>query len=261
MTFNSLRIINTLAFVGVITVNFLAVSLPLNGLTPGDISAKFQSEFAPAGYTFSIWSIIYGLILGIVVWQFVGKNPLKEEALSKIGLRFLANSLLNIAWLFAWHFLQLGLSVVFMIGILYSLIQLNNAISFQISPELKARKWLKAAFGIYIGWICIALIANVAATLIGWQWGHFGFSITFWTGSMIGIGACILIAIALFYQNPFIALAGIWALTGIMVRQIDVHESFTPIAWASITWIMPLFVCLFYAVKWRNTEGGRRIDF
>ncbi|NJN34008.1 MAG: hypothetical protein HC817_06925 [Saprospiraceae bacterium] len=254
MTFNSLRIINTVSFMGVVAVNFLAVSLPLNGLTPGEISAKFQSEFAPAGYTFSIWSIIYGLILGITIWQFVGKNQLKEDAIAKIGFRFSANAFLNAAWLFAWHFLQLGLSVVLMVGILYSLIQLNNVISFQILPELNARKWLKAAFGIYLGWICIALIANVAATLVGWQWQHLGFSITFWTGSMIGIGACILIAIALFYQNPFIALAGIWALTGIMVRQINVNDVFTPIAWASATWIMPLFVSIFYSNRRKKVK-------
>ncbi|MBX2961501.1 MAG: hypothetical protein KF687_03260 [Cyclobacteriaceae bacterium] len=50
--------LNTLALIGVLTVNALANILPINGLNTGQVSALYPSLFTPAGITFSIWSVI-----------------------------------------------------------------------------------------------------------------------------------------------------------------------------------------------------------
>ena len=54
-----LQFFNILAFVLVFVVNVLSNVLPLNGRTAGEISDLLPSYFTPAGYTFSIWSLIY----------------------------------------------------------------------------------------------------------------------------------------------------------------------------------------------------------
>lgn len=62
-------ILNTLGFALVITVNALANILPINGMNTGQISSLYPSLFTPAGITFSIWSVIYLLLLGFVIVQ------------------------------------------------------------------------------------------------------------------------------------------------------------------------------------------------
>jgi hypothetical protein len=42
----------------------MATSLPINGIATGDISDQFPVLFTPAGYVFSIWGVIYLLLLG-----------------------------------------------------------------------------------------------------------------------------------------------------------------------------------------------------
>ena len=52
-------LINWLLFIGVVTVNALANILPINGYNTGQISAFYPNYFVPAGFTFSIWGLIY----------------------------------------------------------------------------------------------------------------------------------------------------------------------------------------------------------
>ena len=50
---------NVLAFILALTVNSLANIIPIGGQTTGEISDKYPTLFTPAGFTFSIWSLIY----------------------------------------------------------------------------------------------------------------------------------------------------------------------------------------------------------
>jgi hypothetical protein len=238
---------NILALALVLWVNFWAVSLPLNGLTPKDISQMFPNEFAPAPITFSIWSIIYSLILGIMVWQFGRKNPLRDQALQKISAVFIINCGLNASWLISWHYLLLWLSVLIMLGILVTLIYLNRLISSQLSPQTPQIWLLKAGFGLYLGWICVATVANATVLLVSTGFKGVFLSETFWTGGMIGIAAIVVALTTWHFKNLFIALAVIWAFAGIIIQQNILHNSFTPISWAALTWAMPLVVSMVYS--------------
>ena len=65
----SLAVYQLLFFAFMITMNALANGLPLNGYTTGAISALYPNLFVPAGFTFSIWGVIYLLLLGYVVYS------------------------------------------------------------------------------------------------------------------------------------------------------------------------------------------------
>ncbi len=242
-----MKILNIIALLAVLTVNYLANALPINGIRTNVISDKNYNEFAPAGITFSIWGVIYSLIIAVMVWQFIGKNAAKEETIQKITLLFIVNCVFNSAWLFMWHYEFLAVSIVVMLGILYTLVRLNTVISFDLAPQTPTRPLLKAAFGVYLGWICIATIANVTTWLVSTHWGAFGLSATFWTGGLIGIGSLIAAYSTWRLRNMFIGIAVIWALLGIIIKQNQLHADFTPISWAAMTWAMPVFVSIFYS--------------
>ena len=65
MSLRTLQIANIIGFVLVIIMNTLANTLPINGFTTGELSALYPNLFVPAGFTFSIWGVIYLLLMRI----------------------------------------------------------------------------------------------------------------------------------------------------------------------------------------------------
>ena len=58
------QVIVVICIIATVIMNGLANALPLNGVTTGEVSGRFQVFFVPAGYVFSIWGLIYvGLAL------------------------------------------------------------------------------------------------------------------------------------------------------------------------------------------------------
>lgn len=208
-----IKYINLILFAGMIVMNYLANALPLNNKTTKELSDSFPNLFVPAGITFSIWGIIYLLLIVYCILQFTGSD---QTAISNISWLFAVSCVLNALWIVAWHYSKLPLSLLVILGMLVSLIYINILIR-----DLPLG-FIKAAFGVYLGWICIATIANVTALLVNYNWKGFGFSEETWTIIMIAAGALIA-SLALYrFNNPFIGLSVIWAFTGIIIkRQAD----------------------------------------
>ncbi|HWR74332.1 MAG TPA: tryptophan-rich sensory protein [Bacteroidales bacterium] len=213
-----IRYINILFFAVMIVMNYLANALPLNGKTTGTLSDSFPNLFVPAGITFSIWGVIYLLLLVFCVVQFTSSG---QAVVSRIGWLFAVSCIFNALWIVAWHYERLPLSLIIMLGLLVSLIWINIIVK-DIPFGL-----IKAAFGIYLGWICIATIANVTALLVTYNWSGFGLSEETWTIIMIIAGALIAALTLWRLDNPFIGLSVVWAFAGIMIkRQVDYRTIF-----------------------------------
>jgi hypothetical protein len=197
-------------------MNYLANALPLNNKTTGELSDSFPNLFVPAGITFSIWGIIYLLIATYCIVQFRDSN---RDTINNIGWLFIISCVLNALWIVCWHFGKLQLSLMVMLGMLVSLIYINILIRdlpFGI---------IKASFGVYLGWICIATIANVTALLVHYSWNGSGISEEIWTIIMIAIGALIVTLTLFRLNNPFIGLSVIWAFGGIILKRQEDFRS------------------------------------
>lgn len=221
-----MKYLNLLLFAGMVVMNYLANALPLNGKTTGELSDAYPNLFVPAGVTFSIWGVIYILLLIFCVVQFTTSH---QAVISRIGWLFGISCIFNALWIVAWHYERLPLSLILMLGLLVSLIWIN--IFIKDMPF----GFFKATFGIYLGWICIATIANVTALLVAYGWGGFGISEETWTIIMIIVGT-VVAALAIWrFDNPFIGLAVVWAFIGIMIkRQADVRSIFITAAVAMV---------------------------
>ena len=207
-----MKYLNLIAFGLMVYMNYLANALPINGKTTGQLSAQYPNLFVPAGITFSIWGVIYLMLLVFVIMQFKVQN---KPLIASIGWLFAISCVLNAAWIVAWHYEQLPLSLLIMLGLLATLVIINlNIMKF---PALFPR----ATFGIYLGWICIATIANVTALLVSYQWGGWGISDQSWAIIMITAGALISMAVIYKLENPFVALAVIWAFVGIILNRVN----------------------------------------
>ncbi|HUS86681.1 MAG TPA: TspO/MBR family protein [Bacteroidales bacterium] len=205
-----IRYLNLLLFAGMIFMNYLANALPMNNKTTGELSDSYPNLFVPAGITFSIWGIIYLLLAGYCIVQFTDRS--KEIALN-IGWLFALTCLFNALWIVAWHYQKLTLSLLIMMALLITLIYINT-----LTRDLPFGV-VKAAFGIYLGWICIAAIANVTALLVNFNWSGFGIPEQAWAIIMIAAGTLIVILTLLRLNNPFIGLSVIWAFAGIIIKR------------------------------------------
>lgn len=208
-----MKYLNLVLFAGMVVMNYLANALPLNGKTTGELSDAYPNLFVPAGVTFSIWGVIYILLVTFCVIQFTTSH---QAVISRIAWLFGITCIFNALWIVAWHYGRLPLSLILMLGLLVSLIWINVFIR-----DLPAG-FIKAAFGIYLGWICIATIANVTALLVNYGWNGFGITGETWTIIMIAVGA-VLVSLTIWrLDNPYIGLSVVWAFAGIMIkRQAD----------------------------------------
>ncbi len=220
-----------------ISTNYLANALPINNKTTGEISAEYENLFVPAGITFSIWGIIYLLLIVFCVVQFRTEY---KEILINIGYLFIISCVLNSLWIFAWHYQNLPLSLLIMLLLLTTLLMINIKLA-DTSPGLA-----KIAFGIYLGWICIATIANISAYLTELSWSGFGISQEAWTIIMICTGLIITSLAAFKLQNPFIAISVIWAFAGIAIKQSGNVQSIFITAIAAAVISVVFMSLLFY---------------
>lgn len=210
------KYINILLFAGMLVMNYLANALPLNNKTTGELSDSFPNLFVPAGLTFSIWGIIYLLLIVYCVIQFTGSD---KEVMSDISWLFAISCILNALWIVFWHYGKLPLSLLVMLGLLTTLIYIN------ISIRELPLGIIKATFGIYLGWICIATIANVTALLVNANWNGFNISQETWTIIMIFVGTLIIALTIYRLGNPFIGLSVVWAFIGIAIKRQGDHRS------------------------------------
>jgi translocator protein len=211
--------LNFLGLLLVVIVNALANILQLNGQTTGEISNRLNVLFTPAGYVFSIWGLIY-LLLFIWVLRQLPKNrrnlPLYQ---STCGL-FLLTCMLNILWIFLWHYEYFFYTVLVMIAFLITLIFLYKKVKSFHPPKIDV-----IPITIYLGWVSVALIANSSYYLVYIQWNGWVTSPVVWTVIMLWVAALLAGIFHMKEKDPYYVLVFIWALIGIGVKNQDSYPS------------------------------------
>ncbi len=217
-----MAVANTLIFIAVVVVNGLANALPINGHTTGALSDMYPNLFVPAGITFSIWGVIYLLILAFVIYQLVVafRGNVKAHFFHAIGHWFFVSCVANIAWILAWHYLFPVLSLLIMIVLLGSLIFIYLNLDF-LKPEMLRgeRLFVLPLFSIYLGWITVATIANATTVLVHFGWNGGGIHPGFWTIVMISIATIMGIYLIMKKHDALYALVIVWALLGIYLKR------------------------------------------
>ncbi len=238
-----IKILTAVTYVAMVAVNFLANGLPINGRSTGDISDAYPNIFAPAGPAFSIWGLIYLLLGAYVIYQFVKKDQKTEDLLQKINPLFIATSLANISWIFAWHYDYIGLSVLIMATLLILLIKIADILRTEQFTSLeKLLVW--APFSIYFGWITVASIANITVFLVSISWNGFGIADFVWTSIILLVGALIGILRMRKDNNIAYGMVLVWAYSWILFKHVSASgfDGQYPIVIATVIVCLVLFL-------------------
>lgn len=227
---SSLAVVNIVITLAVIVVNFLATSLPLNGLDTGEISDRFEIYFVPAGYVFSIWGLIYLGLLAFTVYQALPSQR-DNPHVKRIGLLYTLSGIANIVWLFLWHYEVFNFTLVAMLGILGSLIAIFLTLWSGREEMTAADRWaILVPFSVYLGWISVATVANATQLLYYINWRGWGISNEAWAVVMLVVAAAIAGAMALRHGNLAYAAVFVWAYIGIAVKHNSVAVVAVPAA-------------------------------
>ena len=216
--------LNFIGFLAVVIVNALAVILPINNRTTQQLSDKYPNLFVPAGITFSIWGIIYILLLVFIIYQFIvafRKSSLERDIFEKISILFFISCIFNVSWILAWHYEIVWLSLIIMVLLLISLIYIYLRLGTGKPGIRNSEKiMVNIPFSVYLGWITIATIANATAFLVQINWNKFGIGDQLWTVIVIAVGVIITLATVFSRNDIFYCFVVIWALTGILLKRI-----------------------------------------
>jgi len=225
-----LAVLQIIFFIIMIVVNALANILPMNGHTTAEVSAMYPNLFVPAGFTFSIWGIIYLFLLvwvvysGILLWRKDEKIPAYHHA-KAIAPLFIISCIFNSSWIIFWQYLQIIFSLMIMLWLLRTLIGIYIRMQ---KTKLQITGWdnwaLVVPFVIYLAWICVATIANITAMLIDVDWNGFGIQPWLWSCIMILIATGLSFWFGYLKGELAFALVIAWALFGIYKSQVDSKE-------------------------------------
>jgi hypothetical protein len=216
----ALQVGNAVAFLAVIVTNAIAGSTKLlNGQNTADVSAHYSTLVTPAGFTFSIWGVIYVLLFVFIVFQLLPRHR-QDSFNSQVGYLFILSSIFNIAWLFLWQYDYIVASVPMILALLASLIAIYLRLHIGRSQvSFREKLSVHLPFSVYLGWITIASIADAAAALVSVNWDGFGVSPTVWALVVIVLALIITLTVLGTRRDVAYGLVVIWALVGIAASQ------------------------------------------
>ena len=238
------------ATLGVIVFNWLAATGRL-GSDTGAISAKYPTLVTPAGYAFSIWSLIY---LGLIAFSIYQILPVNLPRFRSVRSFYIGSCALNCAWLYFWHREQIALCFVVMVALWATLAM----ICYQLRESKSLRDtWIaKAPFGLYFGWVTAAMFVNLAIVLKFQNVALSPTTETVLAVILILVAAGCAIVVRLKLTNYFYPLAVAWALTAIAVKQ----SGHTAIVVASAIGVVAcLIAALSFVMNLRTSETRQQI--
>ncbi|MEQ1605661.1 MAG: TspO/MBR family protein [Pyrinomonadaceae bacterium] len=202
------------ATIGTIIFNGLAAMGRVNGVTPEVIYGKYPTVLTPAGYAFTIWSLIYLGLLAFSIYQMLPRNLVRFRSVRSL---YVISCVLNCSWIYFWHREQIGVCFGLIFALLVTLIVI--LVQFARSADASGTIFTKGVFGLYSGWVTAAMLVNFAVML-----KYYGVELSPTVSSLLGAAALMLaVAMAVFMRfqlrNYLYAFAVAWAATAIAVKQ------------------------------------------
>ena len=249
-------LLNIVALVAVLLVNWLANALPLNGKDTRQLSDQYPILTVPAGYAFAIWSIIYLGLIGFAIYQALPSQR-DNPRIARITPLFLLSCLANIGWLFTWHYQILSLNIVCMLVLLGSLIGIYRQLRADGTRPSTGERWLVwVPFSLYMGWITVATIVNLTVVLYAAGWQDIGTLGAALAALVFVVAAAIAVTIAWRFNDPAYALVVVWALVAVAIKHAAVMLV------ATTAWVVAavVAVAVVYTLV-KLLRGGRALSW
>ncbi|MGM9968119.1 MULTISPECIES: tryptophan-rich sensory protein [unclassified Rummeliibacillus] len=205
-------LIVTIIYLAMVTFSIAANIIPLNGHTTSEISNSYTVLFSPAGYVNIIRVFIYIIL---TYWIYLlWKNRRTEYHITFMQtVYFVTSSVLNILWIYLWHYEYFTWSVIIIILMLLSLIGLY------FTYPVWNRSWVgRLPISIYLAWESIVTFMNIAFLFTHNHWSFLDLSEPLWAVIMLTFGAAIALHVRFHYEDILFPIIYIWTFIGIAFK-------------------------------------------
>lgn len=248
-----------IAFAVMIYMNYLSGTGQINQISISEVSANYPTLFTPAGFTFTIWSLIYLAGFIFVINLIIRSYKVKQDdSIRDFSILYTITCIINILWIFSWHHQILWLSEILMLGLLSGLIWLYLKV-LQVERTSMAQYFISVIpISLYLGWIMIATVANTSVLLVSLGWDGSPLTEAFWASLVILVAALINVGILVTKRDIFIGLVYLWAAYGIIsARAAEQTMAATWVARFAVAGMVLVFLGILYArfVKARKIKA------
>jgi len=221
---NRTSAILTLVFLVAATIVANVLGFRANADT-GDIANQTFNDlnyFFPAGYVFTtIWPVIYSGIIAWAVYQVLPANR-DNPRLRAAAPWLMVNLVLNGLWVWVFGMEAFVSTVPIMAVLVYTTVMVYRKLEIGRTPVERWERILQIPLTIYLAWLTVATVANIASALVAVGWNGFGLSYEAWGLIMLLVG----VGLAAFLYRGFgrdvvIPLVYLYAYVGIIVRYSD----------------------------------------
>jgi hypothetical protein len=215
------QVATVLSFLAVMVINVAANALPINGQGTGEISDRFSVYVIPAGYVFAIWGPIYLLLGAFTVWQALPRNR-EDETLRSLGYLPAVSGALNAIWVLLFQYEVWALTVPVMIALLVTLIAIHLRLWAHRDELRGTRYWtMRAPWSVYLGWITVATIANIAQAGSALGFTGFGVDPALIGAAVLIVGLVIASTFVIRFRDVAYGLVIVWAYAGVAIKEQD----------------------------------------
>ncbi|MGO4940224.1 tryptophan-rich sensory protein [Fundicoccus sp. Sow4_D5] len=199
-----------------IFVNFLGGTGQINGTSQAEVSDTYHTLITPAGFTFSIWSVIYSLlIISMITMVVKHKDHYYSKVIERITPFLWLSYLSNMIWIVLFSYQLIGLSTLFIFAYLFSL----SIMMMRLKQINQKREWLiPLTIGLNTGWLFIASVVNLAAFLVQINWGGWGLTDSNWATILMVVAALFTFLVLFIVKNASFPLPIAWAFFGIFME-------------------------------------------
>lgn len=209
------------------TWGYLAQATGFGEGSNADISARYPTLFTPAGYAFSIWSVIYASFLAAAIGMLLPSHR-PREVHDELAPRLTFSMLLSAVWVTVFQLDQIDASLVVMVALVALAVTMYKRATRAVDDGT-LRLWWQVPFSLYLGWLIVASAANLQVVLVA----H-GVDAPQSSGvaiAAIGVVTLVALGVAWRWRDAVIPLVVSWAAVAIAVK----NRGTTPdVSWAAL---------------------------
>jgi hypothetical protein len=187
------------------------------GPDTGSISDSYPTLLVAAGYAFAIWGPIFLLDIVYAVWQC--GNRRHDPVMLRVRIASLIAFALTSAWMVIFSQQQFWLALAVIWASLVCLIYAAYWLSRQrpASDALSFCAWLPLS--LHAGWVSLAAFLNTAQVIVAFRLLPLDDMLPWSIGLLVLAALLLLIANARMGGNVIYALAAVWGLVAVYLKQ------------------------------------------
>jgi len=221
------------------------------GPDTGDVSERYPTLLAAAGYAFAIWGPIFLLDVAYGAWEAFRQSRRRPDPVVPMAT---AGFVLTAAWMpvfsMGWFIAAWAIIVASLACLLYCAIALS--LSRRAWPGQAVFAWLPLS--LHAGWLSLAAFLNTAQVIVAHEWLSTAVQLPWSLALLGGAAALLMLANMAMRGNLAYVSAAVWGLAAVYVEQSGASMDGARIT-AIAALVLAVALALQYAWLHRNRDA------